>query len=602
MISTDMLASDFDFEPLKAKYEQERLKRVRKEGKGQFRATKGELTAFEEDPYTARIERDALHDEVDVVVIGGGFGGQLTAARLRKAGVESLRVIDEAGDFGGTWYWNRYPGLTCDIDSYCYLPWLEELGYMPTQKYASGDEIREFASAFGRKFDLYRDALFQTHVTEMRWDDDISRWIISTDRGDQLKARHVALALGPLNRLRLPGVPGVESFKGHSFHAARWDYSYTGGDMNGNLTGLRDKRVAILGTAASAIQVVPAVAEDAEELFVFQRTPSMVRKRGQQATDTEWWATLELGWQQRRMQNFNILALGGQQDEDLVQDSWTDTGMYALDNADSSEASAETLSPEEQARQGEVMDFAMMEGIRGRVDDVVKDPETAEALKPYYYYLCKRPCFSDFYLEAFNRSNTTLVDTAGQGVERITERGVVVDGKEYEVDCIIYATGYDFGTSYSSNARFDIIGKNGVKLSDKWGNGPRTLHGLYSNGFPNCYFLGLTQGTAGPNFTYIYDELSTQVATVVEQAITHDKHVVEATLEAEDGWVAEIQSMLGPVHAKLSTCTPGQYNNEGDVSDPDAAINRVYHKGTEAFFEILREWRGSGDFLGIDFS
>ena len=279
----------FDPDALRDKYRRERDKRLRPEGNEQYVEVKGRFAHFLDDPYaTPGFARAPLTDAVEVAVIGGGFGGLLAGARLRQQGVESIRMIDPACDFGGTWYWNRYPGIACDIESYTYLPLLEELGYVPTQKYADGAEILAHSQAIARKFDLYRDACFQTRVTDLSWDEASSRWIISTQHGDRMRARFVVLATGPLNRPKLPGIPGIEDFQGHSFHASRWDYDYTGGDSSGGLVGLRGKRVGIIGTGATSVQCVPHVGEWAEHLYVFQRTPSSIDVKHSPKTDPAW--------------------------------------------------------------------------------------------------------------------------------------------------------------------------------------------------------------------------------------------------------------------------------------------------------------------------
>jgi len=242
---------DFDPEALRAKYRAERDKRLRADGNNQYREVTGAFAHYLEDPYVEPIVRDPVTTDCEVLVIGGGHGGLLIGARLREAGVESIRFIEKGGDFGGTWYWNRYPGAACDTEAYIYMPLLEETGYVPSEKYAKSPEIRAHCQRIGKHFDLYRDALFQTQITDLRWDEEAKKWQVSTDRGDKFAAKFVCMANGPLNRPKLPGVPGIETFKGHSFHTSRWDYEYTGGDSYGNLVGLADKRVAI-STCSSA--------------------------------------------------------------------------------------------------------------------------------------------------------------------------------------------------------------------------------------------------------------------------------------------------------------------------------------------------------------
>ncbi|MGI9170605.1 MAG: flavin-containing monooxygenase, partial [Caulobacteraceae bacterium] len=362
-----------------------------------------------DDPYVGPgFTRAPLTNEIDVVVIGGGFGGLLAAARLREAGVKGIRIVEKGGDFGGTWYWNRYPGAACDIESYIYLPLLEEIGYLPVEKYSRAAEILAHAQAIGRHFDLYRDACFQTQVTQLQWDEAADRWIVSTDHGDGLRARFVVMANGPLNRPKLPGIPGVGTFAGHSFHTSRWDYAYTGGDAGGNLTGLADKRVGIIGTGATAVQCVPHLAAGAKHLFVFQRTPSSIDVRANRPTDPDWAASLTPGWQKKRMDNFNVLVSGGVQEEDLVADGWTDIIGNLLFLARKKRAAGESAGDPVALMQ--LADFRKMEQVRARVDAIVERPATAAALKPWYNQFCKRPCFHDEYLDAFNRPNVTLVD------------------------------------------------------------------------------------------------------------------------------------------------------------------------------------------------
>ena len=530
----------FDPDALREKYRQERDKRIRADGNDQYIEVTSDFAQFVDDPYVAPgFTRERLTDEVDVVVIGGGFGGLLTGARLRRAGVKDIRVIEKGGDFGGTWYWNRYPGAQCDIESYIYLPLLEELNYMPKEKYSFAPEILAHSQAIGRHYDLYTNACFQTEVTEMRWDQEAARWIILTNRDDRVKARFVCMSNGPLNRPKLPGIPGVETFEGHSFHTSRWDYGYTGGDSNGNLVGLRDKRVGIIGTGATAVQCVPHLGAAAEHLYIFQRTPSSIDVRGNRPTDPQWANSLASGWHQSRMDNFNILITGGFQEEDLVGDGWTD--LFRKLTRVLPEDGKTTISAEDRAAAMELADFEKMEEIRARVDGIIEDPATAEALKPYYRQFCKRPCFHDEYLATFNRPNVTLVDTMGRGVDRVTRRGIVVGDQEYELDCLIFATGFEVGTNYTRRSGYEIIGRGGLTLSSKWADGLLTFHGLFSRGFPNCFFIGLTQTGLTPNFPHMLNEQAEHVTYVIKHAMNSDVQMFEASEEAEADWVATLK-------------------------------------------------------------
>ncbi len=587
----------FDPEALRRKYREERDKRIRPDGNDQYLEVKAEYAHYLDDPYTAPIVREPLTDEVEIAVIGGGFGGLLAGARLREAGFEVIRMIERGGDFGGTWYWNRYPGAQCDIESYVYLPLLEELSYVPKEKYSHAPEILEHSRAIARRYDLYRDACFQTAVTAMRWDEDAARWTIETNRGDAMRARFVVMANGPLDRPKLPGIPGIRDFRGHSFHTSRWDYAYTGGDASGGLDKLGDKRVAVIGTGATAVQCVPHLGAAAKHLYVFQRTPSSIDVRGNRPTDPEWAGSLEPGWQQRRMENFNVLVSGGIEKEDLVNDGWTEIirNLLVLVREDK----AKVGSREELYETMQLADYQKMNAIRARVEEVVEDPATAEALKPWYRQFCKRPCFHDDYLPTFNRPNVTLVDTEGRGVERITERGVVANGTEYEVDCIIYATGFEVGTDYTRRAGYELTGRDGITLTEKWKDGMATLHGMHSRGFPNVFVLSPAQAGFTANFPHALNEQSRHVAYILSHAREHGVRTIEASAEAEAEWVETILELARLGRRFLEECTPGYYNNEGKPGERSGQ-NASYGAGSPAFFELLARWREEGSLAGLE--
>ncbi|MBB4683108.1 flavin-containing monooxygenase [Amycolatopsis jiangsuensis] len=589
MVAVGRAGLGFDPEELRARYRAERDRRVRPDGAAQYRGAVGEFGYYAEDPYRAGDpERAPLRDEVEVVVVGGGFGGLLAGARLRQAGADRIRVIEKGGDFGGTWYWNRYPGIHCDIESYVYLPLLEELGYVPEWKYSPGEEIRRYAQSIGRHFGLYRDACFGTSVTGLDWSGDA--WIVRTDRGDEIRSRYVVVSNGTLDRPKLPGIPGIENFAGHTFHTSRWDYGYTGGTADGGLTGLAGKRVALIGTGATAVQVVPHLGRDAGQLYVFQRTPSSVDVRGNRRTDPGWAASLEPGWQRERRDNFLEIVSGAQVEEDLVADGWTGSAQL-LRNLVPSTAYA-GLSREEREEVDELADFRKMNELRARVDELVTDPATAELLKPWYRYMCKRPTFSDSYLQTFNRPNVSLVDTADHGgVERITETAVVAGSREYEVDCIIFATGFSVGASDVFTGRLPVHGRDGVSLLEHWSEGPRTLHGFYSNGFPNLFHLGPAQNASSVNFVHVLDEQAVHVAQVVAKA---GGKRVEPSADAEQRWADTIRETSPDRQRFQEECTPGYYNNEGR---PRARAHS-FGGGAVAFHELLREWR-SGDMAEV---
>ncbi len=592
---------DFDPEALHEKYLAERDKRLREDGISQYVEVKAEFSRYVEDPYVEPIERAPVFDEVEFAIIGGGFGGLLMGARLREAGFEHIRMVENGGDFGGTWYWNRYPGAMCDVESYVYLPLLEELGYIPKHKYSFAPEILEHSRNIARHYDLYRDALLQTAVTGLAWDEKAERWIVSTNHGDAFRAQYVAMANGPLSRPKLPGIPGINDFEGHTFHTSRWDYAYTGGDSTGGLTGLADKRVGVIGTGATAIQCVPHLGAAAKQLYVFQRTPSSVDVRNNAETDPRWAASLAPGWQRRRQDNFNILVSGGDQDEDLVHDGWTYIFRH-LTGAAVKEAShklGRRLTSEERAELLALADYRKMNQVRGRVDALVEDAATAAALKPWYRQFCKRPCFHDEYLQTFNRPNVTLVDTEGRGVDRLTANGVVANGREYEVDCLIFATGFEVGTAYTRRAGYDIVGRIGQSLSDHWAGGLRTLHGLTAHGFPNCFFLGFTQTAITISVPQALGEQARHVVHMVTEARKRGAEVLEPTAEAEQAYVDEIRSLARLGLRFYSECTPGYYNSEGAAGNRQGFFSEMYGLGPIRFFEVLAEWRAKGDLEGL---
>jgi cyclohexanone monooxygenase len=582
---------------LRDKYRQERDKRLRQEGNEQYVEVDGGFAHFLDDPHAdPAFTRAPLHDAVDVLIIGAGIGGLLLGARLREAGIDSIRLIDPAADVGGTWYWNRYPGIACDIESYTYLPLLEELGYMPREKYATGAEILAHCQAIARKFDLYRNACFQTRVQTLRWDESQACWQVSTHRGDHIRARHICLATGPLNRPKLPGIPGIEAFRGHAFHASRWDYDYTGGDSTGGLTRLADKRVGIIGTGATAVQCIPLLGESARHLYVFQRTPSSVDVKHNPPTDPQWAASLPAGWQGHRMRNFNALVSGIPQAEDLVSDGWTDLiGRLRLVLKQNRGGDR---SPAGLARAVELADFEKMERIRARVDAVVRDKRTADALKPYYRQFCKRPCFHNEYLETFNRPNVTLVDTAGRGVDRITGDGVEVQGVEYALDCLIYATGFEVGTDYSRRAGVELIGCGERTLARAWAGGVRTLHGMLVHGFPNCFLMNNAQAGGAANYTHLLDEQAKHIAFIVGAAAERGCTRVEATARGEADWVQRCLDKARDTGEFMQNCTPGYYNNEGRVGERSAQ-DGYYGGGSIDYFRILGQWREEGTMQGI---
>ena len=589
-----------DLEAVRARYAQERDKRLRPDGIEQYLELTGQLGHYLDDPYTERVEREPRRDHVTFAFIGGGFAGLVTAARLKDAGVDDVRIVEKGGGFGGTWYWNRYPGAQCDTAAMIYMPLLEETGYMPTELYAHAPEILEHCDRIGKMYGLHDSALFHTEVTDLEWDDDRSRWIVRTNRGDEFTAQFIGMGTGPLHVPKLPGIPGVESFGGHSFHTSRWDYAYTGGDPSGApMDRLGDMRVAIIGTGATAVQCVPHLAHACGELFVFQRTPSSVDVRGNRLMDPEWFAEVATpGWQQRWLDNFCVnMSADELPAEDLVNDGWTDLNKRIRRKLTAPRS--EPASFQDLMLDWEVADHEKMTDIRARVDEIVQDPATAGKLKAWYRQLCKRPCFHDEFLSAFNLPSVHLVDTGGRGVERITSAGVVVAGVEHPVDCIIYASGFEVGTAPIRRYGFDLTGRGGVRLSEYWSAGMRTMHGVHVNGFPNAFHVQLWQGgTFVANVPHNLNDTAKSVAAVVRHMAEHGYREVDVSRSTEDAWLEQL-----PPNAIftsfLANCTPGYYNNEGSGSSP---LFGAYQHGAPAYFRYIEEWRTSGEFAGLEFS
>ena len=599
--TSDLTRPAIDKDALKAKYRAERDKRLRADGNAQYRRLTGRFAHYATDPYTPFREREAKTDHVAFAFVGGGFAGLVTCARLVEAGITDVRIVEKGGDFGGTWYWNRYPGAQCDTASMVYVPLLEETGHRPTEKYAHAPEILEQCQRIGRHFGLYDNALFHTEITALAWDDARKVWVVRTNRGDEFTASYIGLGTGPLHVPKLPGLPGIEEFRGHSFHTSRWDYDYTGGDPAGApLEKLADKRVAIIGTGATSVQCVPHLARAAKELYVFQRTPSSVDVRDNHPIDPDWFAGIATpGWQQRWLENFTANQGGGTAEDDLVKDGWTDLSRRIRSRIGN--LPPEERTPMKMWAAWEDADFEKMEEIRARVDSIVGDRETALKLKAWYRQLCKRPCFHDEYLAAFNEPGARLIDTDGQGVERITAKGVVAGGVEYEVDCIIYASGFEVGAEWTSRSGFDLEGRDGLRLSEAWADGMKTKHGIHVHGFPNAFFVQPTQGAnLISNVPHNLTEAGRTIAAILRHAQDQGAKEVEVTKAAQDAWVELLLSGPGRMIGS-SDCTPGYYNNEGQDPGPAARLNVGYPAGASAYFKYIDQWRASGAFEGLEF-
>lgn len=587
---------------LRDKYRAERDKRLRVDGNEQYIEPTGKYAHYLDDPYVEPPDREPVRDEIEFAFVGGGFAGLTTGAALKQAGIHDVRIIEKGGDFGGTWYWNRYPGAMCDTAAMVYMPLLEETGHMPSRKYVHAPEILAHCRRIGEHFELYDNALLSTEVTALDWEPATSRWLIRTNRGDEIRARFVAMGTGPLHRPKLPGIPGIETFEGHSFHTSRWDYAYTGGNPDGALmTGLADKRVGIIGTGATSVQCIPHLSAAAGELFVFQRTPSSIDVRNNHDIEAQWFDGLEPGWQDKWLMNFTTLQTGGFAAEDLVKDGWTDLTQRIRDRM--IEMNPTELSREAFLAAYRDSDDEKMNEIRERVDQIVTDPDTAEALKPWYRQLCKRPCFHDEYLQAYNNPTTHLVDTDGKGVTEITATGVVAGGRHYELDCLVFASGFEVGTSFARRSGFETTGRDGLTLSAHWeADGMRSLHGRNVHGFPNLFVVGFSQAAnLISNVPHNLVEAGRTVAAMVKHAQATGATEVEVTAEAEQGWLDLLRSG-NRRFASDPDCTPGYYNNEGQPDENASQIAGLgYPDGPVAYFEYIDQWRSSGDFVGLDY-
>ena len=594
---------DIDVAALVEKYNAFRDQRMRQEGQRQYvRPSGGAVQAYSVDPHQPLEPRDALSEELDVVVLGAGWGGILASYHLMEEGVTNIRNIDTAGDFGGVWYWNRYPGIQCDNDAYCYLPLLEETGFMPSKKFTDGEEIYQYAKHIADRYGFADKALFHTQITELRWDDNEHRWQIKTNRGDDLRARFVVMACGVLNMPKLPGIQGIDEFQGKLFHTARWDYRYTGGSYNdNNLSKLADKRVAIVGTGATAVQAVPHLARHAKHLYVVQRTPSSIDERPNPLTDEQWFKSLQQGWQADRRSNFQRAAQEFLQpgEPDLICDIWTEINRNL--NAELEAEGWPQLSLEEMFQRKGMVNFKVMERLRQRVAELVEDPDTAEALKPYYHFLCKRPLSSDEFYPVFNRPNVDLIDVSEtKGLQQLTETGFVANGQEFQADCIIFASGFEVTSELERRWGIDVIqGRDGVSLYDHWRDGPVTLHGTMTHNFPNQFYIGYIQGALNASVTEQFGQQGRHSAYIIGEALRRGITAVEPTQQAQDAYVQRFNDIAVDLSEFQAACPPSYFTNEGVVNDK-WSLFRGWGHGWDAFQQMVQAWRDAGDFEGME--
>ncbi|KAJ5747632.1 uncharacterized protein N7511_009328 [Penicillium nucicola] len=597
-----------------------------------------EFKTFAHDPWihsTVESENDRAklfqQSHHKVLIVGAGHGGLLFAVRLIQSGTfcaDDIVLVDKAAGFGGTWYWNRYPGIMCDTESYIYMPLLEETGYMPGEKYASGEEIRTHAERIARKWDLVERTMFRTAVQEMNWDEGKSVWNVCAMRfhGEndehktavQLTADFTIIAQGVFASPRIPAFPKSQEYNGRLFHTARWDYDFTGGTpQNPEMAKLRDKTVAIVGSGASAVQIVPHLAKYCKELVVFQRTPSSVDHRGQRSTDPEWWES-EIqsepqGWQRRRMENFNAFTCNQQPPPktNMVADGWTEIPSFSV-----LIGSKQALDPDYFHHMQEV-DRTRQQRIRGRVHDIVQASASASALAPWYPGWCKRPTFHDDYLPSFNKPNVKLVDIRDHGISHFTPKGLVADSIEYELDAVIFSTGFTVAAtrvSPGSRANISVVGRHGLTMEDKWKNNLATLHGVMTRDLPNLFFPGTSQAGGCANMTYSLDQSATHVAYILSKAKENagaqcpvmSKVIIEPTAEAEENWAMQVVSRAAALRG-IAGCTPGYLNGYGKIGQSGNAEDlkkmvrmAIWGEGIASYVEYIEAWREEEKLDGVD--
>jgi cation diffusion facilitator CzcD-associated flavoprotein CzcO len=632
----DESAPGVDELQLEKRYGEERAKRLRDDGNNQYVdiSVSEKFASFLEDPWVdeAKIKHAETmfpDNRCQLLILGAGWGGLLYAIRMIQAGIRprDIRIVDSAGGFGGTWYWSRYPGLTCDIESYSYLPLLEETGYIPKHRYSTGDEIRTYAEIAAQKWGVSDSAVFQTQARKMVWDEDSKEWqveLVQKRKGTEsqtlnIRANFVATVNGALNWPKLPGVPGVLNFKGDVFHSSRWNYGLTGGSAaDPSLEKLKGKRVAIVGTGCTAVQIIPHLAKWASHVYVVQRTPAAVDDRRQWETDPEWFRSevapaTSKGWQRERLRNLHQhLTTEKQPEKNLIGDGWTHAvGMCAVAGNPHGPKTPDDLP--EYMKKLHALDDPRQNRIRKRVEKVVKDPELAKRLQAWYPTWCKRPAFAadDEYLDTFNRDNVTLVDTDGKGLNSMTADSIVAGDQSYPVDVVIFATGYraPFTGTPAQKANIEIIGSNGISMNEDWGRkGPSTQHGVMDANFPNLFLSGPWQAALSPNNLFNVDALAKQSAYILQKAkekAGSKPFAVTVSAEAAEAWGMQVLMHSAPMAAIIG-CTPSYFNVEGGIDrtppefQPIMARSGLWGHGIESFMDVIDAWREVGNMQGIE--
>lgn len=518
------------------------------------------------------------------------------------------------------------------------MPLLEEMGYMPSKKYASAVEIRSHLVKMAEKFGFEDKIMYRTEADGLQWSDELLAWRadMTTRRGAQgqesahlwVNADFVIMAAGLFPHPQVPKLPGLTGFEGTMFHTSRWNYDVTGGsseDPFPNMDKLKGKRVGIIGTGATAIQVVPELAKYAKELYVFQRTPSQVNPRGQRDTDLAEWReriAAKPGWQKIRAENMakHVQNIAKEGEENLVGDAWTELKAYCTIIGTERFGIITPDKVPEHIGTVMAMDAENTARVRARVSEIVKDKDTAAKLTPWYPTWCKRPTFSDLFLQTFNRENVHLVDTNGKGVESVTPQGIRANGQEYPIDVLVLSTGYRSPGAGAGNpvvrSGMEVTGRDGQRFSEKWqSQGATTLHGCGSNGFPNFFILGLSQVGASVNVGHLLTVLSSHVGYIIKRAheLVGDTGkkglLIEATKSAEEEWSMQI-IQGATLFAPVVGCTPGYITSEGEAMSSErsmednlkAARGGPWPAGMTRFVRELEAWESEGNMKGFQVS
>ncbi|OAF99390.1 FAD/NAD(P)-binding domain-containing protein [Paraphaeosphaeria sporulosa] len=626
--------------PEQLKFMQEAAKRQRPEGTKQFQelhySDSSRLRNLVDDIFAdhAALDKRALPIEAGgntkFLIMGAGMGGILNAIKLVQAGFkqDDIVMVEMGGGVGGTWYWNRYPGLHCDVESYVYLPMLEETGYVPSHKYTSAVEIRNYLVKLVEKFGLGDRIMYRTEVTSLQWDGGKKIWRVdmTTGRGNggtekatlSVNADFSILAGGIFPHPHVPKIPGLAGFEGDMFHTSRWDYAISGGsseDTFSELKGLEGKRVGYVGTGATAIQAVPEVAKFAKELLLFQRTPSQVNYRGQKPTDPKEWSeriAAGLGWQKARMENLaqHLSRNLPEGTVNMVDDEWSRLQAYC---AVLGSERFTGLTPDKipgYLSELQAWDANHNTKARERISNIVTDKSTAERLTPWYPTWCKRPTFSDTYLQTFNKPNVHLVDTDGKGIDAVTSHAIIANGQEYPIDILILSTGYRSpaygGGDPAARNGIDIIGRNGLKMSEKWtSRGATTLHGVFSHDFPNLFFFAIAQASATANVNHTLEVQTSHIISIISHFSPPSdprerKVAIEPSAEAEEMWAMRCLSGAA-FFSSVSVCTPGYITMEGDAMNHKSQEEMIkagrgspWSAGIVPFERMLEGWRADG--------